>query len=205
MTTLILVRHGMSLGNKEKRFTGQSDAQLAPEGIRQAEKASVYIQEHYTVDSVYASDLSRAYRTVQGTADALGIPVILKKELREADIGLWQGKTFEEVEKAFPESARQYKENLGLTRFDGGESYGEVMERACRILLEIAEENEGKTVLVGTHGGFIRAFCAAWLGLGIERIREVPAIPNCSVTEAVFENGKFRLNRIGTDEHLRCE
>ena len=106
-------------------------------------------------------------------------------------MGDWQGKLITDVEKEFPESFALYKENPGLSHFDGGESYAQLQQRVVAAMNELAVENDEKTVLVGTHGGVIRTLRAAWTDTPLDKIKEIPHVPNASLTVAVYENGSF--------------
>ena len=202
MVKFIIIRHGYSLGNKEKRFSGQLDVPLDAVGISQANSTAAYILSHYQVDRIYASDLSRAYDTAKPIAQALGMDITKCKELREVDVGDWQGLLIEDAARKYPESFALYKENPGLSRFDGGESYVDVMQRGSRAFRRIAAENDGKTVIVATHGGVIRTLRAAWSNTPLEKIKEIPHVPNGSVTVVLYENGHAQFEQIGYNGHL---
>lgn len=202
MVRFIIVRHGYSLGNKEKRFSGQMDVSLDDIGYSQAHSTAEYILNNFNVDSIYASDLSRAYETVKPIADELGLTVNKCKELREVDVGKWQGKLIEDVKKEFPENFELYRTNPGLSKFDGGESYADVMFRSKLALEKIEKENEGKTIVIGTHGGVIRTLRAVWSNTPLENIKDIPHVPNGSVTVAEYSNGEVKLIQVGYTEHL---
>ncbi len=202
MVTFIIIRHGYSVGNKEKRFSGQMNVPLDEVGRSQAISTADYILKNFQVDSIYSSDLSRAYETVKPVAEALGLEISECKDLREADVGIWQGKLIEDIKKEYPDSFAFYRDNPGLFRFEGGEGYADLMHRIVPAFEKIAAENEGKTVLVGTHGGVVRALRVAWNGLPIERIKEIPHVPNSSITVAEYADGSVNWLSIGYDGHL---
>jgi len=202
MVTFIIIRHGYSMGNKEKRFSGQMDVPLDEVGHLQAASAADYILKNFKVDSVYSSDLSRAFETVKPIADALGLTVCQRQDLREVDVGKWQGKRIEDVKREYPDSFALYKENPGMARFDGGENYADVMQRGRKAFEKIAAENEGNTVVVGTHGGVIRTLRAAWGNVPPDQIKDIPHVPNGSVSIANYENGSVIWQCIGFTDHL---
>lgn len=202
MVTFIIIRHGYSLGNKEKRFSGQMNVPLDEIGFAQAESISKYIVENFKVDSIYSSDLCRAYDTVKPIADKLGLKVNKWKELREVDVGFWEGMLIEDVKIKFPESFEKYRTNPGTSRFDGGESYEDVMTRGQLAFEKIAKENDGKTVVVGTHGGVIRTLRAAWDNIPPENIKDIAHVPNASVSIAEYDNGNINWLQIGYSDHL---
>ena len=202
MVKFIIIRHGFSIGNKEKKFTGQLDLPLDEVGLLQAEATARYVVDNFKVDSIYSSDLSRAYDTAKPIADALSMTVNVDKGLREVDVGLWQGRLMVDVEKEFAESFAAYRANPGLSRFDGGESYLDFSERVKSTFKKIAEENDGKTVVVATHGGVVRTICAAWRGVPLDRLGEIDHVPNASVTVVEYDEGTVSFSQFGYCEHL---
>ena len=107
MTRLVLLRHGMSQWNKENRFTGWTDVDLAPEGVAEAHEAARLLkQEGFGFDTAYTSVLKRAIRTlwlVQEELDLMWIPVHKHWRLNERHYGGLQG-----LNKA--ETTREYGE-----------------------------------------------------------------------------------------------
>ena len=202
MTRFLIVRHGLSEGNRAKIYQGQLDVPLAPQGHMQAEKTAVYLAEHYSINAIYASDLTRTCQTVQPLADRLGLPIHTCRDLREIDVGVWQGKSFEEVQREFPAEYMHYINDPDTFHFVDGEDVATLVRRSLLALARIAKENDGKTVVIGTHGGVIRALLATWNGLNVKRIKEITPIANCSITVADYENGSIRLVQVASVAHL---
>ena len=202
MVKFIIVRHGYSVANKGNIFTGQLDVSLDEIGYEQAETTCEYIFRNFEVDEIYSSDLSRAYDTALPLAKRLGKDVKRRKDLNEVDVGLWQGKTFDEAKREFQESYAVYIASPGLSCFDGGESYADAQQRALREIHKIAEENEDKTVMVATHGGIIRTLLSAWLGIPLERLTEAPRVSNTSISVVEYEGGKANILLYGYTGHL---
>ena len=202
MTKIIFVRHGYSESNKEKRFCGQRDVPLDALGHSQAEQMKEYLLKNYKIDAIYSSDLCRAVDTVKPIANALNKEIHTSEALREVNVGIWQGMLVEDVKIKYPKAFLRYKETPGLTRFEGGEGYDDILARALPAVQKIAAENEGKTVIIGTHGGVIRVLRAAWTGIPLERIDEVAPVANASVTEVDCENGSFHIVQIGYADYL---
>ena len=202
MTELVILRHGYSEGNKEKRFSGQMNVPLDNVGKNQAESVAKFIADNFKVDAIYSSDLSRAYDTVKPLADKLGLEIVKDVNLREVDVGKWQGMLIEDAKNEFPEEFAAYKENVGRSRFPGGESYEEAMNRGKDVIEKIAKENDGKTVVIATHGGIIRTLRAAWNRISLDEIKTIPHVPNASATVVAYDNGKINWIKIGSVEHL---
>ncbi|MDP7078250.1 MAG: 2,3-diphosphoglycerate-dependent phosphoglycerate mutase [Candidatus Undinarchaeales archaeon] len=108
MYTLVLLRHGESIWNKENRFTGWTDVDLSPRGREEAVAAGrVLAQEGLSFDVVYTSYLKRAILTawqVMEEADIIWVPVERSWRLNERHYGALQG-----LDKS--ETARKYGED----------------------------------------------------------------------------------------------
>lgn len=202
MTTFIIVRHGFSAYNKERRFTGQTDIPLDEVGVLQAQRNAEYVLANYHIDRVYSSDLDRAYKTALPVAQALGLSITTSDKLRELHLGEWEGRRIADIKKEQPEALAFYRKCIPEACGVGGETKGQLRARVTAEFARIAAENEGKTVLVAAHGGTIRYLCCAWLGYPIEQIAEVPHIGNASLTVVDYENGKADFRMIGYNEHL---
>ena len=202
MTKLLLIRHGYSSGNKERRFSGQIDLPLSEQGVHQAELVCDYIQKNYKVDAIYASDLVRAVDTVKPLAAALDLPISIYPELREINEGVWQGQLMTEVQEREPEAWARYKANLGLYQFEGGECYTTLLARLLPMIDRIVAENPDKTVVIGTHGAVVRGLVSVWQGVPLERLLEVPRVPNGTVTEVEIDGDKVRIVKLGFGDYL---
>src|ERR1700687_5980435 len=93
---LIVVRHGETFYNAERRLTGQSDVPLNPLGERQAAAlADCLATEH--LDAIITSDLERTRVTARAIAYNHGLHVQEDSDLRELAFGEWEGYTYDEV------------------------------------------------------------------------------------------------------------
>ena len=203
MTKFLLIRHGHSMANLERVFAGHTDAQLSPIGEKQVKRTAEYIAENYKVDKIYASDLKRAYNTGKVLGDMCGIDVIPDERLREIYAGEWENLHFDYLLETFCEDYGTWKNDIGNARCTGGESVQELSERISTELTKIAEENPDKTVAIATHATPIRCMQCLWQGMSFDEMKNIPWATNASVTEAVYENGKFRLVYLSYDEHLQ--
>ena len=202
MTRFLFVRHGFSLSNAKKTFTGQRDVPLSALGVRQAELASAYILSHYRPAALYASSLCRAAETLSPLAEALSLPISREDAFREIFGGLWESMTGEEITAAYPEDHAIWAEQFAFSRPTGGESVLEVQERALSRVLEIAHAHEGETVAVATHAVVLRALECAWLGLPPSEMQGLGWIPNASISEVGCEGGRLFPIRTRITEHL---
>jgi broad specificity phosphatase PhoE len=201
MTKFIMIRHGFSVANNEKRFSGHSDFPLTDRGRLQAEKCAEALKGEH-IDAIYASDLSRAFETALPVAKSHSLTVIPHKGLREIYAGEWEGKSFFELDEKYSKSFDVWKSDIGHVRPDGGESVAELYDRILTTLGEIAAENEGKTVCIATHATPIRAVCAAAECGNVADMSRIAWVPNASISLFEYENGRFTAIYTGRADHL---
>ncbi|MDO9465226.1 MAG: histidine phosphatase family protein, partial [bacterium] len=97
---LLLIRHGESNGNAQRKFSGFQDVDLTEKGIWQAKRLARRL-EGVSVDAVYCSDLKRARHTAEIIFKARGIDIKINPNFRERNFGEWEGYTFEEVKSKY--------------------------------------------------------------------------------------------------------
>jgi 2,3-bisphosphoglycerate-dependent phosphoglycerate mutase len=95
MTQLILLRHGQSIWNRDRRFTGWSDVELSPQGVQEAEMAGrLLIKTGYTFDACFTSELKRSTETLRILLSIMGlnnIPIQQSWRLNERHYGALEG------------------------------------------------------------------------------------------------------------------
>lgn len=203
-TRVILVRHGQSQGNAERRFGGHSPTPLSELGHRQAE-ATARALVHERVTAVYSSDLLRAVQTAEPLARATGLEIRRTAALRERSVGLMEGLTFEEAAAAHPE------EYAALLRRDfervlaGGESYRQLLGRAAAELDRAIELHRGGTIALFSHTGTICILALHLMGaLDAPHLKPVwLSTSNCGVTRfSIDHGGLIRLTVANDMRHL---
>jgi probable phosphoglycerate mutase len=170
VTTLLLVRHGETGWNAERRWQGHADVPLNERGRTQALALAAELAADGRVDAVYTSDLARARETAEIVARRLGVELVLDQDLREIDVGSREGRTWAEIDDQ--------------PAWDG-EPHEDHARRVLGSLLRIARAHEGGRVLVVTHGGSMRRV-HEHVGLESDRIA------NCSVWACTVDGGAFR-------------
>ncbi len=199
--TVIFVRHGQSIGNLKNTYLGHTDFDLSPLGYKQAELTGKFLSER-KIDMIYSSDLIRAYHTSLPLADIKNIDPVKTEALREIFAGKWENRLFAELKEEFSDSYGLWLSDIGLSCPDDGESVASLQKRIVAEVERIAKENDGKTVAVFTHATPIRTFFAFVRGYSAEQIKDMPWATNASISEAVFENGKFSEICYGRDDFL---
>ena len=186
-TTIVLVRHGETDWNRERRFQGHADMPLNDAGRRQAaELADVLSREG--LQAVYTSPLKRASETAQIVGNRLGLPLFDLAALKEIDVGEWQGLTVDEVRARFPQQAS----GEWRSGWPNGESHEELSARVVPALLDLARGHDGERILGVTHAGPIRAALGASMGLSHEATRaRIGPLENCAVFRFAVLDGKL--------------
>ena len=106
MNNLILVRHGQSLWNRERRFTGFVDIELTEDGKSEAEHAGRLIKKlNIELDAYFTSELKRAINSLNIILEILNKPNV-------------------KINKAWELNERHYGELTGLNKDDTIKKYG---------------------------------------------------------------------------------
>ncbi len=201
-TELLLIRHGQSMANVQRFFGGHLDSPLTDFGIQQAQVTAKYIYEHYAVDRVYASDLSRAYETGRIIADLYGLQVSSDARLREIFAGQWESVLYDLLPVQFPQSYSVWLHDIGNAVCDGGEAVAHLQKRVLDALRYIGSANLGKTVVVTTHATPIRALQCHCQGKSLDQMKDIKWVSNASVSAFTYEEGQFMEKYISYDAHL---
>jgi broad specificity phosphatase PhoE len=201
VTTLLLARHGETDWNRARRWQGHADRPLTERGRGQAADLAARLDE-ISLDAVYSSDLRRARDTALAVAESQGIDLIELPDLREVNVGSWEGLTREEAEHRFPDAFRRWR--AGGTGWDDGETYAEMSGRVLSAVDRIAADNDGGRVLIVSHGGPIRAIHGAALALDVEAYRRIrPVEPNARLSAVcVVDNELTELCPAGGIDEL---
>ena len=202
MTRLLVVRHGQSVANLDGIFAGHIDPELTELGLKQAERTAEFIANTYHVDAVYSSDLQRAHQTGLAVGRKLGLPVTTDKGLREIFAGAWEGRRFDDLQTENSPAYQAWRQDIGHAKCPGGEDLATLAARVWAAVQAIAEENEGKTVVLALHATPIRTLQWHVSGQDLGYMQQIPWVSNASVSEFVYENGTMRAVKISQDAHL---
>jgi alpha-ribazole phosphatase len=168
-TRLYLVRHGELVTSKEWRYVGQMDVELNETGKKQIQNLSSRLSSEQ-IEMIFSSDLTRTIESAEIIGNKLEIINEPISELREINLGVWEGLTLEEIEESFPEDLVKRSEDIKGFRIINGESFSDVKKRVIPKLKDIIEGNVSKRILVIAHGGVNRIIIADALGLDINNI-----------------------------------
>jgi alpha-ribazole phosphatase len=167
VSRLILIRHGEPVEDARGLCYGSLDFGLSPAGHEHARRIAAELAGA-RVEALYSSPRRRALETAEPLATAFGLDVVVDEDLRELDFGDFEGRSYEEIERAQPALYRAWMESPTAVRFPNGESYADVRARALAAFERIGDACDCAVVV--THGGVIRAGLAEWLGMPAEAI-----------------------------------
>jgi glucosyl-3-phosphoglycerate phosphatase len=157
LVELLVIRHGQSEWNALGRGHGWGDPPLSALGESQAAAAVPALARAGLQPGVAASDLRRARRTAELVAGPLGLdPVTTVAELREHDIGEWDGRTWAEIEADRPGAMAAWVAEQ-IEQPPGGETRTAFHERVLAGITRVAGDRSGGRTLVVAHGGVVRA------------------------------------------------
>ena len=173
---LLLIRHGESDGNVQRKFSGFQDVDLTEKGIWQAKRLARRL-ERVQVNAVYCSDLKRARHTAEIIFGDRGKDIVVSPNLREINFGAWEGYTFEEVKSKFGygDEFNHLMENIKPeAAIPQGESLVDLNDRVMAELNNLLKKHEktdkDKTIALVCHGGTIRVILSNALNIGLKNM-----------------------------------
>ena len=194
---LVLVRHGETDWNKDRRYQGHTDLELNNMGVWQAERLRERLAK-YKIDGVYSSDLRRALATAQVIASNRELKVIPCKSLREIDFGEFEGMTFDEIQSRYPDWVPT---NFDFTTHQG-ESLDQLASRVGTFISSLAEGySDEKTVLVVSHSGTLRIMLCLLIGISTEHWWQI-RLDSASITITEGNAGEAVLRLLNDTCHL---
>lgn len=152
MIEIYLIRHGTTLWNREGRFQGHTDIALADAGIQQAELLRERLREiHF--DAAYSSDLCRAMRTAEIVAEPHGLKVVPVPELREVQMGVWEGMLITDIKSQYSTEFQVWQEKPTKMQLQGFEGVENTARRVFGAFEKIvAKHCDGERIIMVGHG-----------------------------------------------------
>jgi broad specificity phosphatase PhoE len=155
---LILVRHGETYWNKERRVQGgDSDIELNDTGSEQARKVAAFLKNE-PIAAILSSPLQRAIATAEVIASHHQLPVEVDQGLRELKVGELEGMPVSNLTTTFSQFLMQWWQNGGAMKLPNGESLVELQQRAWKAVERLLEghktspeHSKDTTVIVVSH------------------------------------------------------
>ncbi len=200
---LILIRHAETEWNRVGRCQGFADVELCDSGKRQVEELANSLRDK-SISAVYSSDLKRAIDTAKGIAEYHKLSVEYDADLREMNQGELEGLTFVEIREKYSELLSAWGRSPETTKLPGGESLGELQERALRAIEKIYKRHPEKTVVVVSHNLTIITLLCKFKGVGLGEFWKFK-LKATSKNVILLRNGHFRVDILNDVAHLAPE
>lgn len=188
MTSVILIRHGETEWNKEKRVQGQIDIPLSEEGKKQAKALSEKLKT-LSVDHIYSSTLKRARETAKIISKNVSIDVITDPRLNERNYGVYEGALWTDVDKKYTEKGI----NFHSTTPPQGENPERFIKRVLESFTDIVTKHTRQTIGIICHSGVLHVL-----------IRHLKNIPHDTHATFRFPNTSISIYHID-DENIVTE
>jgi 2,3-bisphosphoglycerate-dependent phosphoglycerate mutase len=201
ITTIVAVRHGETIWNKEGKQQGHLNSDLTKLGIRQAQALARSLTR-YQFDAFYASDLGRTIHTATIISNKIKKDFITEARLRERNLGIAQGLTKADFKAQFPNEFEKFNSLDPEYQVPEGESLGQVSNRSTTFVNELVLKHPGETILIVSHGGILTSFIQKALNIPLNQKRRY-SLYNTSINEfSISEDLDWRLELWGETHHL---
>lgn len=172
-TRLFLVRHGDTIDEETKKvFKGSMDIPLSEKGRARLQKASQFLAR-FNFDHIYTSGLSRCIESGKIIAEPHNIKTEIAEAFNEIHFGIWEGRSFEEIDEENPTEFRRWVKNPDIHTPPQGESLADAQQRSVDIFNEIISRHRGQNTVIVAHAGILRLIFASILGMKLSEIFKI--------------------------------
>ena len=171
-TRIFLVRHGETEWNLQNRLQGNKDSPLTPDGIQQALGVKKSL-EQFTIDHAYVSPLKRARDTIEIILKDRKVAVAIKDNLREINLGPWEGKTRQETALSHPDEYLAFWKKPDLFHLLGADTFQELQYRIVEEFESIFANGKNTNNLVVSHWIAIKVALAHYSSTPLSHLPEI--------------------------------
>jgi len=198
---VLLIRHGQTQWNKQRRFLGRSDIPLDETGKAQALLLAKRLA-HTKLNVVYSSPLSRAWETAMPLSQTKGLSPTALPGVTELDQGELEGHFGADLAQDFPDFYDDWTKDPTHVRVPGGETLNECAHRSIKAFrTALSAHIPGQTVAIVAHRVAISAIICDVLGLPV-RFNMRIGQRNTAINLLGYRDGHIRLHRLNDAEHL---
>ncbi|WP_418300897.1 histidine phosphatase family protein [Lysinibacillus fusiformis] len=201
-TTLYIVRHGQTEWNVQKKMQGHKDSALTELGESQAQWLYESLN-NVEFDGIYTSSSLRAVRTAEIISGEQKVAIIRSDQLKEINLGEWEGQIQEDIEKKDPERFKSFWKTPHLFKLNSGESFIEVQNRVLPELKDIISNHIGRNILIVTHTVVVKILMAYFEERALSDIWNPPYIHPTSLCKVVIEEDQPFICLHGDISHYK--
>lgn len=202
MTKIYLTRHGETEWNRQFKFQGHKNSDLTDKGILAAELLSYRIEE-IKLDYIVSSPLKRAYNTAEIVRGNKDMEIITHDGLKEINLGDFEGMSYANIKKEYPELLAAIEKDPFLNRYPNGENLQEFYKRVVKAFMEVLEKYKNKTILIVAHGGTIKCIEAYIRKFKLSNDWIGNVVKNCSLSYIeIHENNEIKEVFYNDTKHL---
>ena len=201
MKKIFLVRHGESKWNVLKKIQGQQDVPLTDRGKIQAYQIGDRLLSE-KIDSIYSSDLKRAYDTATIIGKKLQIDVNPMTELREINFGQWEGASYDKIYSTNHKEIILWRKAPEKLNIDGIESLKKLQLRAMSAVNKIINSETGNNILIVSHSATLKTIILGLLNIDLANFKNL-TLDNVSLTIVEFRNYNRVLKVLNDTSHIR--
>ena len=211
MLEILLIRHGETAWNAEKRMQGHLDIGLNDAGLQQAAALGSALRGEQ-FDAIFTSDLQRASQTAAAVAAGRTLPVGIDAGLRERCFGGFEGLLYAELSIRHPDAYAAWKSRELDVRYPAGvnvaETLREFSERTLSTIDRLADLVAGsdpvhRKIALFTHGGVLECAYRAATGTSLQLARDFEIL-NASINRLRWTDGRLEVLRWADVGHLRA-
>jgi broad specificity phosphatase PhoE len=195
---LILIRHGETLSNKEKRIQGKSDVELSTVGIEQAHLLAISLKD-YPIKAIHTSPLKRAMQTAEIINEFHRKELHIHQDLMEMDYGDFEGISFKNIIAGEKDFIDKWMTNPASVKMPNGESLTQLQERAWRALKSIINKDEN--ALVVTHNFTIATIICRIKNISLNEFQS-SLVGNASKTIVNYQKDGIFIETFNDRSHL---
>ncbi len=196
---LILVRHGETIWNREKKIQGSSDIGLSERGAEQVQKLALSLRDE-NIEAIVSSPLKRAYETARAIGAFHAVPVHVEDDLKELHTGDLEGLTMPEVSARFPAFLAKWRSDRTSLILPNGESLAELQTRTWQVIERII--GTARNTAVVSHNFALAAILCKLQNLDISSTTRMH-LSVASKTLVDIQNGTVVVSSFNDTTHLK--
>ncbi len=205
---IILVRHGETIWNREKRVQGISNIGLSDFGRKQAQRLAESL-ESVKISAIYSSPLKRAYQTAAAIGKVHPVAIETEDDLQELDQGDFESLTLAELRENHASFLEKWIADPAAVAIPNGESLNDLQRRAWDAFQKIIEtclraphSREGNKTLIVSHGFTIMTILCKIQGAALNQFMQMH-VDLASKTHVEIKDGKYSIMHFNDIKHLK--